>query len=107
MPALTDPNPTFAPLSPVETPSSRKKTAAVRWAVDHGGAHGGDPQRIVLGGFSSGGYLATLLAGDPGYLQEAGAAPARIRAIFAVSGFFDLHHLSQSMRLWTMWSLGR
>ena len=33
MPALTDPNPTFAPLSPVETPSSRKKTAAVRWAV--------------------------------------------------------------------------
>jgi len=70
--------------------------AAVRWAVDHGGAHGGDPQRIVLGGFSSGGYLATLLAGDPGYLQEAGAAPARIRAVFAVSGFFDLHHLSQS-----------
>jgi nitrogen fixation/metabolism regulation signal transduction histidine kinase len=33
LPALTDPNPTFAPLSPVETPSSRKKTAAVRWAV--------------------------------------------------------------------------
>ena len=30
---MTDPNPTFAPLSPVETPSSRKKTAAVRWAV--------------------------------------------------------------------------
>jgi acetyl esterase/lipase len=69
--------------------------AAVRWAVDHGRAHGGDPQRIVLGGFSSGGYLAALLAGDPGYLQEAGAAPARIRAVFAVSGFFDLHDLSQ------------
>jgi acetyl esterase/lipase len=70
--------------------------AAVRWAMDHAGAHGGDPQRIVLGGFSSGGYLATLLAGDPRYLHEAGAEPARIRAVFAVSGFFDLHHLSQS-----------
>jgi acetyl esterase/lipase len=71
--------------------------AAVRWAIDHGAALGGDPQRIVLGGFSSGGYLAALLAGDPRYLQEAGAAPARIRAVFAVSGFFDLHHLSQSL----------
>lgn len=70
--------------------------AAARWAIDHGRAHGGDPQRIVLGGFSSGGYLAALLAADRRHLQEAGADPERIRAIFAVSGFFDLHHLSQS-----------
>jgi arylformamidase len=70
--------------------------AAVRWAVDHGRTHGGDPDRIVLGGFSSGGFLAALVAGDHRWLRESGAAPERIRAVFAVSGFFDLHHLSQS-----------
>lgn len=70
--------------------------AAVRWAADHGRAHGGDAHRIVLGGFSSGGFLAALVAGDRRYLQEAGVAPERIRAVFAVSGFFDLQHLSQS-----------
>jgi acetyl esterase/lipase len=70
--------------------------AAVRWAIDHGYVHGGDPQRIVLGGFSSGGYLAALLAADRRYLREAGVDPERIRAVFAVSGFFDLHQLSQS-----------
>lgn len=70
--------------------------AAVRWAMDQGAAYGGDPQRIVLGGFSSGGYLAALLAGDPRYLQAAGVRPTRIRAVFAISGFFDLKDLSQS-----------
>ncbi len=70
--------------------------AAVRWAVDHGGAYGGDPRRIVLGGFSSGGYLAALLAGDASYLQAVGAESARIHAVFAISGFFDLPQLSQS-----------
>lgn len=69
--------------------------AAVRWAIDHGHAHGGDPRRIVLGGFSSGGCLAALLAADRRYLREAGVDAERIRAVFAVSGFFDLHHLSQ------------
>lgn len=69
--------------------------AAVRWAIDHGHAHGGDPRRIALGGFSSGGCLAALLAADRRYLREAGVDAERIRAVFAVSGFFDLHHLSQ------------
>jgi acetyl esterase/lipase len=70
--------------------------AAGRWAMEYGGTHGGDPRRIVLGGFSSGGYLAALLAGDGSYLQASGAEPARIRAMFAISGFFDLPQLSQS-----------
>ena len=36
------------------------------------------------------------MAADRRYLREAGVDPERIRAVFAVSGFFDLHHLSQS-----------
>jgi dipeptidyl aminopeptidase/acylaminoacyl peptidase len=40
--------------------------------------------------------LAALLAGDPRYLQAAGVKPTRIRAVFAISGFFDLKDLSQS-----------
>lgn len=70
--------------------------AAVCWAIDHGRAYGGDPQRIVLGGFSSGGYLAALLAGDPNYLRDAGVTHERVRAVFAISAFFDIEDLSRS-----------
>lgn len=70
--------------------------AAVRWGIDHAADLGADPDRIVLAGFSSGGYLAALLAGDPRYLQAQRVAPERLSAVVAVSGFFDLEHLATS-----------
>jgi acetyl esterase/lipase len=69
--------------------------AAVAWAVRHAAEFGGDPHRLVLAGFSSGGYLAALVAGDPRYLADAGVDRRRVRAVFAVSGFYDLQHLAQ------------
>jgi acetyl esterase/lipase len=40
---------------------------AVRWVFEHAGEHGFDTERVVLGGFSSGGHLA-LMAGFGGAL---------------------------------------
>lgn len=75
---------------------ARDLAAAVAWAVKHAAEYGGDPQRLVLAGFSSGGYLATLVAGDPRYLKDAGVDRRRVRAVFSTSGFFDLQHLAQA-----------
>ena len=69
--------------------------AAVRWGIDRAADLRADPDRIVLAGFSSGGYLAALLAGDPRYLEAQRVEPQRLRAVVAVSGFFDLEHLAK------------
>jgi acetyl esterase len=39
--------------------------AVLRWTRDHVAEHGGDPERIVLGGDSAGGQLAALTAAMP------------------------------------------
>jgi len=44
---------------------------AVEWVLEHAAEHGLDPQRVVLGGFSSGGHLA-LMAGFGGPLPPEG-----------------------------------
>ena len=51
---------------------------AVRWAVDHAAAYGGDPSRIVLLGHSAGAYNAVMLGLEPNYLRQAGVDPARV-----------------------------
>jgi acetyl esterase/lipase len=63
--------------------------AAVRWAVDHAAAHGGDPDRIVLAGHSAGAYIAMMLGLDGRYLSEAGVDPGRIRALAGLSGPYE------------------
>lgn len=52
---------------------------AVRWVVANIGAHGGDPQRIGLAGWSAGGHLAACAMGERG-----------IRYGLAISGLYDL-----------------
>ena len=53
--------------------------AAVAWTRKHIGDYGGDPKRIVLGGYSAGGYLANQIASDPKYLAAHGLSPADLR----------------------------
>ncbi|UTP38502.1 alpha/beta hydrolase [Phenylobacterium sp. LH3H17] len=62
---------------------------AVRWAVDHGPAYGGDPSRIVLLGHSAGAYNAVMLALDDRYLKAAGVDPLTIRAVAGLAGPYD------------------
>jgi acetyl esterase/lipase len=62
---------------------------AVRWAVDHAGAYGGDPSRIVLLGHSAGAYNAVMLGLDKSYLKAAGVDPGRIRGVVGLAGPYD------------------
>ncbi len=59
---------------------------AVRWAVEHAAALGGDPGRIVLTGHSAGAYNAAMLALDDRYLTAAGIDPKVVRAFAGLSG---------------------
>lgn len=70
---------------------------AVRWAVDHAGAYGGDPSRIVLLGHSAGAYNAVMLGLDPSYLRRAGVDPARIAGIVGIAGPYDFLPLEGHM----------
>ena len=62
---------------------------AVRWAVDHARALGGDPSRIVLIGHSAGAYNAAMLALDDRYLKATGVDPKVVRAFAGLSGPYD------------------
>jgi acetyl esterase/lipase len=62
---------------------------AVRWAVEHARALGGDPERIVLIGHSAGAYNAAMLALDDHYLKAAGVEPKVVRAFAGLSGPYD------------------
>jgi acetyl esterase/lipase len=59
-------------LSPlVRHPEHVKDVArAYAWVCRHIDRHGGDPDRIILAGHSSGGHLAALLATDRRYLED-------------------------------------
>ena len=74
---------------------------AVRWAVDHAGAFGGDPSRIVLVGHSAGAYNAAMLALDSRYLKAAGVDPARIKAFAGLSGPYDFLPLTDPIAIRT------
>jgi acetyl esterase/lipase len=63
--------------------------AALRWVRDNIGAHGGDPNRIVLAGHSAGAYIAAMLALDAHYLRDAGVEASRIRGMAGLAGPYD------------------
>lgn len=68
--------------------------AATRWVLDHIGAYGGDPARVVLSGHSSGGYLVGLLGTEARWLAEAGVTRDALRGIAPISGFFHVERLA-------------
>ncbi|WP_426043440.1 alpha/beta hydrolase [Caulobacter sp. DWR3-1-2] len=62
---------------------------AVRWAIEHARALGGDPDRLVLVGHSAGAYIAAMLALDDRYLKTAGVDPKAVKALAGLSGPYD------------------
>ena len=62
--------------------------AAFAWVKRNIAQHGGDPNRIIVIGHSAGAYLAMLLVTDARYLAAHKLAPADIKGVVPVSGFF-------------------
>lgn len=67
--------------------------AAARWAFDHAGDFGGDPQRIAVMGHSAGAYNAAMIMLDPRYLYAVGLPLATIKAAALLSGPYDFPYL--------------
>jgi acetyl esterase/lipase len=62
---------------------------AVKWALDHAAAIGGDPEKVFLMGHSAGAYNAAMLAFNSEYLRAAGADVGRIRGLIGLAGPYD------------------
>jgi acetyl esterase/lipase len=64
--------------------------AAFAWTLGHIAEHGGDTNRVYVGGHSAGGHLAALLTLDPRYLAAHELSPKLIRGVLALSGVYNL-----------------
>ena len=63
--------------------------AAVAWTRDHAAEFGANPKNLFLMGHSAGGQIATLLALDGHYLQQAGVDPHDITGVIGLAGPYD------------------
>lgn len=63
--------------------------AGVRWLHDHIGEHGGDPDRVFIGGHSAGGHYTALLAVSRRAQTDAGLPASAIRGCLPISGVYD------------------
>jgi arylformamidase len=66
---------------------------AVRWAVQHAAAHGGDPGRIALVGHSAGGHLAAMLLTCRWKEFDDALPPQPVTGALSISGLYDLEPL--------------
>lgn len=64
--------------------------AAFKWLYDNASNFGYRPDRIFVGGYSSGAHLTTLLGMDDTYLKEVGLSPEKIRGIIPIAGAYDI-----------------
>jgi arylformamidase len=92
--------PDFAAVQDVEGslfPMAEQVCRAIAWVYNNAASFGGDPDRIYIGGHSSGAHLAAVaLAAD--WEQEFGLPPDLIRGGLCGSGIYDLHPVSLSHR---------
>ena len=65
--------------------------AAVAWTLGNIAAHGGDPERVFVGGHSAGGYLALMVGMDPRWLKPHGLTPAALAGLLPVSTQVTTH----------------
>lgn len=62
---------------------------AVRWALDHAHAWGGDPQRLFLMGHSAGAYNAAMLGLERQWLGRLGVGEGAVKGVIGLSGPYD------------------
>ena len=65
--------------------------AAVAWVFDHIEEFGGDSTKIFVSGHSAGGYLASMVGLDKGYLQKHNIDADRIAGLIPFSGHTITH----------------
>ena len=61
---------------------------AFAWVAENIADYGGDPSRIIVGGHSAGGHLASLLTFDSQYLEAVKHSPDEIAGVLSVSGVY-------------------
>lgn len=69
--------------------------AAVAWTIAHAREFGGDPQRIVVAGHSSGAWAAIMLALDSRWLKRAGSEPSALAGAIGISGPYQISSLTE------------
>lgn len=74
---------------------TRQARSAVAWVLRNIERHGGDPQRVALGGHSAGGHL-TAMCLQTRWAEDYGLAADPVAAAVLVSGIYDLHPLRYS-----------
>ena len=65
---------------------------ALAWVHQNIRAHGGDPQRLVLGGHSAGGHLTMLTAWQTAELEAAGVPPSALIACVPLCAPLDIRY---------------
>jgi arylformamidase len=74
---------------------TRQARAAVAWVLRRIDRHGGDPDRVVVGGHSAGGHL-TAMCLQTSWSEEYGLPEDPLRGAVMVSGLYDLRPLRYS-----------
>lgn len=65
---------------------TRDVAKAFRWVHDHAAEHGGDPNRVLVGGHSAGAQLAALICTDDKYLKAEGVSFDVLEGCIPVDG---------------------
>ena len=76
---------------------ARQVRRGIAWVYNNGRMFGGDPQRLYVSGFSSGGHLAAV-ALTTDWMGEFGIPGTFIKGGVLCSGMYDLHPVSLSAR---------
>ena len=74
---------------------TRQARAAVAWVLRHIGKHGGDAERVAIGGHSAGAHLAAMCLSTR-WAEDYGLPADPIKAALLVSGLYDLEPLRHS-----------
>ncbi|WP_020570494.1 alpha/beta hydrolase [Neolewinella persica] len=64
--------------------------AAFAWLRKQAEKYGYDPERIFIGGYSCGAYLAAILGSDPRYLKKHGFELDDIKGLLPIAGAYDI-----------------
>lgn len=77
---------------PVTWPTHANDVAqAIRWLRGHASGFNGDPDRIILAGFSAGAQIVANLGTDPRYLATAGLDPSIVSCTLSLDvGVYDV-----------------